>query len=64
MRDGCNHITLCKECMQQKLKIDIKDDNVTPWLRCPEVNCNEPIHCDILLQLLSIDVKLYFKHTH
>eukprot|EP00494_Astrolonche_serrata_P027130 UN27393 len=50
----CGHTTCCDSCFVQYVKIRIKDDDVMPWIPCPEEDCRGNIdvtqiiqHCDV-----------------
>jgi len=56
MNTYCSHSMICQFCFIQYLKITISDDeNILPWLLCPEQDCKAPIHIDLLLKYISID---------
>ncbi|ETO05149.1 hypothetical protein RFI_32248, partial [Reticulomyxa filosa] len=60
MREYCNHSMICEDCLRCYLQTKIRDEDITPWLRCPAPDCYQPVHPDLLLGFLQQKVFVYF----
>ena len=56
MKGDCNHSVICRDCFKQHLKIKIREDDCTPWLQCPALDCTANIHIDLIMQHCDLAV--------
>jgi hypothetical protein len=60
---NCGHDEICRDCLGQCLRTQIRDQDVMPWLKCPSFNCCSPIAPKQLMQLLSLKESTLFYLT-
>lgn len=60
----CRHASTCYSCLGQYLSLKIKEEDVMPWVTCPEETCRVHIHCDDLLKYLQTKEAAAFLLAH
>ena len=52
---NCGHDRICRNCVVLHIQTRIREQEVVPWIKCPDLNCGCPIATLDLLELLEND---------